>query len=508
MNKLKSMNSISKVSLAAFLFFLIWRFYLIVRYKGLYAFDEMYHISSSDAYFHSVSEYKRAPYLNWTVRFLSSIFGRHYYTYKLIPFVLSLISIGSLLYLASRLFQQAYNVILFTLLCAGHCVLIYNHLYIRMYVWDEAVISLLAVLMYKLSQTDSSYKKIVLHILYFGLSAILFMIQPKEQSSISVLLVGVAAWFLNYLGHRLIPFLKNKKFLILSLCLFLFLIFGAECILLLLRAENPPIPSFLVNLTNSFRRITNFKAVSIGTPAFTLYFVRQNLLLLIGLIGYGYLLLKDRFKNNNMIGIYALAFLPFLAYNMLYFDTGSFRSYVAFLPILFFIAVLWLDSFKNTKLYKCISMIAILVTILFSNPRVEENPFKSIAAFSKYPYIKHETYFNEYGAIFKQARQDIENGRKCISIFPSAHQQAAFELDTEYSIALEDSVNVAYEYTSEDLERLLSYLAETKDQYVLMIGTHACWRIDGLLPGTMESLRELYPYIRYGQDEAYLFYIN
>lgn len=508
MNRLKSLSPLVKTALITFIAFLFWLAYLIARYKGLYAFDEMYHISSSDAYFHSISEYARAPYLNGTVRFLTSVFGRHYYTYKLIPFILSLVSIGSLLYLASKLFQHTYNVVLFTLLCAGHCVLIFNHLYVRMYVWDEAVISLLAIIMYKLSHTTSLYKRMGLHILYFGISAILYVIQPSEQSSISVLFVGIAGWCLNYWGQRLISFIKSRKLLMPVLCLFILIMLGAECMLLLLRTENPPIPSFLSKLVDSFRQVTKFNTIGIGIPNFTLYFICQNLLLTIGLFGYGYSLLKDKFEKNNMIGIYSLALLPFLAYNMLYFDNGLFRSFASFMPILILIAILWLDHFTDTKFYKYISMIIVLITILFSNPGLKQNPIKNMMAFFQNPYIYNETYFNEYEALINHACEDIKNGRKCISIFSSVHQQAAFELNAEYSIALEDSINVPVGYTTEDLELLLSYLQETEEQYVLMVAFHAAWRLDGLIPGTMDSLRSLYPYIRYGHDEAYLFYIN
>ena len=508
MNRLKSLSPMVKTALIAFMAFFIWQAYLIVRYKGMYAFDEMYHISSSDAYFHSISEYDRAPYLNWIVRFLTSIFGRHYYTYKMIPFVLSLVSIGSLLYLASKLFQHTYNVILFTLLCAGHCVLIYNHLYVRMYVWDEAIIALLAIIIYKLSHVTSLYKRIGLHILYFGISAILYIIQPSEQSSISVLFVGIAAWCLNYLGQHLIPFLKSRRLLIPVLCLFILILLGAECILLLLRADNPPIPSFLSKVVDAFRRVTKFDTIGIGMPNFTLYFICQNLLLSIGLFGYGYSLLKDKFEKNNMIGIYSLALLPFLAYNMLYFDNGLFRSFVSFMPILILITILWLDHFTDTRLYRYVSLIAVLITIFFSNPGLKQNPIKNMITFFQNPYIYNETYFNEYEALINQACEDIKNGRKCIGIFSGMHQQAAFELNAEYSIALEDSVNVPVGYTAEDLELLLTYLSETNEQYVLLIGTHATWRVDGLIPGTMEYLRETYPYKRYGYQDAFLFYIN
>lgn len=515
MNKLKSLNPIAKTALETFIFFLIWQALLIVRYRGMYSFDELYHISSSDAYFHSISEYDRAPYLNWTVRFLASVLGRHFYTYKLIPFVLSLISIGSLLYLSSKLFQHTYNIILFTLLCAGHQVLIFNHLYVRMYIWDEAVISLLAVIMYRLSQVTPIYKKIGLHILYLALSAFLYMMQPREGTSASVFYVGIGALCLNYLGRYLIPWLKKKKLLIPVLCMSVPLMLGATYIFALLRKEEirPNAPYQYEKLTTLFQLFADHPAIpNVVSPIFTSYFICNNLLLLVGMIGYGYLLLKDKYKENNMTGIYSLALLPFIAYNMLYFDRYLFRTYAAFLPILIFIVLLWMDSFQDTKRYKYIALAAVLITILFSQPETNKNPFigpiRDWIFFVKYPNLTWETVFNEYGALITQAQQDIDEGRKCISIWRGTTQQYAFELDGDYPIPLENDVNVPYGYTAEDVDKLLSYLAETQEPYVLLISFHVNWSLDELVPGIMESLCETYPYKHYGSNDAYLFYIN
>ena len=210
-----------------------------------------------------------------------------------------------------------------------------------------------------------------------------------------------------------------------------------------------------------------------------------------------------------MIGIYSLALLPFLAYNMLYFDRAYFRSYVAYLPILIFIAVLWLDSFKDTARYRCISAIAVLITVLFSNTGLLQNPVRTMAVFYQHPYIYNETYFTDYEGLIIQARQDIADGRKCISIWPNMHQQAAFELDDEYSIALEDSRNVSLGYTEADIQSILTYLSETDDQYILLIGTHADGRLNAMNLEIMESLRETYPYTTYGDTrKGYLFYVN
>ena len=248
---------------------------------------------------------------------------------------------------------------------------------------------------------------------------------------------------------------------------------------------------------------------SIEAPVFTLYFATQNLLLSVGLLGCGYLLIKGKYKEDNRTGIYMLALLPFIAYNMLYFDQSIFRVYAAYLPVLIFTAVLWLDHFDDTRIYRCASLAATVLTVLMSAPGYMQNPFKNFVSFYECPNLYHENVFNDYGGMIEQARSDIAAGRKCISLWPNMHQQAAFELDDEYTLAFEGSYNDWLGYTKEDIEPLLSYLARTEEPYVLLVSYHTDSRLNRLDPDILDSLRESYPYKTYGIDRpAYLFYIN
>ncbi len=508
--KLASMSPTAQAAVVAFILFFVWNVCLIVKYNGLYDFDEMYHISSSDAHFHSISEYARAPYLNWLIRILSAVFGRNYYVYKSVPLVLSLISIGSLLYLSARMFRHRYNILLLTLLCAGHCVLACNHLYIRMYVWDEAAISLLALIFYRLAHTDSRRRKICLHILYFAVAAGLYIMQPDESSSKAVMLVGIAAWCANYIGVKLVLFLDSKRLITPVICLLELLIFGIEYMLFPLRLKIVPNSPILAPLSTVIRNLGRLHSVvTVEAPVFTLYFATQSLLLSVGLLGCGYLLVKGKYKEDNRTGIYILALLPFIAYNMLYFDQSMFRVYAAYLPVLIFATVLWLDHFDDTRIYRCVSLAATALTVLMSAPGYMQNPFKNFISFYECPNIYHENVFNDYGGMIEQAKSDIAAGRKCISLWPNMHQQAAFELNDEYTLAFEGSINDWLGYTKEDIEPLLSYLARTEEPYVLLVSYHADSRLNRLDPNILDSLLESYPYKTYGIDRpAYLFYIN
>lgn len=485
-----------KIAFFSFLVFSIWLTYLFIRFRGYYAYDEFYHISSSDEQFHHLSQYRRAPYLNEAVRFLTSLLGRHYYTYKFIPWLLSLISAGIFFYLLSKFVTHVYSIILFLLLFGTHCLLVYNHLCVRMYICDEAVIAILVFLLYFLAQVKTSRLRILIHILYFIVSTFLLIFQPSEQSSIAVCGVGIVAWLCNTLGEKISPLLKDKKYILYTFCLSVILLTIMEIFIIAVRKGTIPIPIIL-------KKVSTLNTSSIDIPYFTLYFLTQNIFLTIGLIGFSFKILKT-FPGNkdNIIGIYSLGLIPFLAYNMLFFDSGPFRAFNAYLPVIIFITILWIDSFQRTIIVRSLSTIAVIITILLSSPD------KKMLQFYQIPYIYRECFFNNYGALISQAKHELDSGRKCISIWANEHQQAGFELNTEYSFALENSINVSNGYTEKDLSDLMNYLETSDEQYILLIGTHTSWRLNSISTGYMEKLCNKYSYKKYGLEDAFLFYIN
>lgn len=291
-------------------------------------------------------------------------------------------------------------------------------------------------------------------------------------------------------------------------------------------------------------------------PRFSTYFIKQGVLFTIGAFGYGYFLFKKELKKETL-GIYTLAFLPFLAYNMMYFDVGPFRSYASFLPMLVLITVLWLDHFSSCRYYRMAAGIAVAATVLFSyryigtpedlieffiTPQIYIyililvallwpghisvrrlcylaagiaaaavicSNSVDITGFYKVPYIYNETMLDNYGSMISQAQNAIAGGRKCIALWWFEHQMRTFELDieTEYAISTTDSINRLHGYTEEDLLELLEYLNTTREPYVLLLGNHSDWYLDPITPEFRATLLERYPYDEY-TDKGYLFYIN
>lgn len=487
-----------KTTLVLFAGYALFSLFFLIRFVGYYAFDEMYHVSAADADFFAVSNYKRAPYLNLLIRGLTAVFGRNHYIYKAIPFVLGLISFSCFIYLLYHLAEHTYSLVCFALIMGMHSLLILNHMYIRMYVFDEAVIAVLALILYKLARVSARGMRIILCFLYFAVASGLWLFQPAEHSSIAVLATGIAALVLNYAGSRAIPYLRERKRLIPALIVCGIALVVVMAGIVAIRSGMMPCPGFLSKI------VFNRHAPGIGQPVFIGYFLTKGIFLTIGMIGFGAMLLTRELKDN-LLGIYLLGLVPFITYTVIYFDQRIFRTFAAFMPVLIFVTVLWLDHFAVSKRAIGRAIGVTVLTVLFSYPRITMH----IKEFYTLPYSVGEISFDDYGGLIAQASEEIRNGKKCFCIWANRHVEAAFaDLEWEADICIDDDVNNRYEYTEKDFDELLDYFRTVQEPYILVLGANSARKIDAwITPEFMDTLRAEYPYKEYMQD-AYIFYIN
>lgn len=491
------MTNKKTMAFGCYFFFVIWRIILIVHYEGWYAFDETYHISSSNAEFYKISLYDRATYINDIIRWLSEYIGKSYYVYKLIPFILSAISFGALVYVLYHVVTHTYSMVIFTFIVSFHGVIIYNHLYIREYIWDEAVWSILVFLLYKMQQQGKLVKRIGFGILYILFAFSLTIMQSGYLIAVGLTLFALLAFVLNAILKKYAVQLKTVKHIRMVIWTGLSLLVLLEAILIVNRMGilSTPLPKFV-------DRMLNIYGPYWGHAYFTRNFYYGGIGLVAGVIVYGYYMVKRRNDYaDNVIGIYCLGIIPFLAFNALYFDCFPMRVYAPYLPVFVFVAVLGFDLFATRTLYKCIILLLSLFAVL--KPEAEIN----IKEYVRAPYLWNETNLNNYGGLVEETQSAIDNGRKCICIWSDEHEAAAFPLDAEYMIALSNSINISNGYTEEDLTALMRYLESTEEPYSLMIGTHSDFQLNEIDEDFLMTLLETYSYSEY-ERRAYLFYIN
>lgn len=494
----KSRNISKKtITIGCFFFFMIWRIILIVHYEGWYAYDETYHISSSNNEFYETSLYYGADYIGDIIHWLSGCIGKSYYVYKSIPFLLSGISIGALLYVLYHVTAHTYSVLIFTFVVSFHGVIIFNHLYIREYIWDEAVYSSLVFLLYRMQCEKQQIKRIGLGIIYIVLAFALAVIQSWYTIPLGLMLFALSAFALNAVLKIYFQKLKNMYYIRMVVWTGL----GSLVILMTVLIANR-VGVISLPVLESLNKISNVYGDYWGYPYFTRNFYCGGIGLVIGAIIYGYYMVKraDNYSDNR-IGIYCLGIIPVIVLNVLYFDCCPMRVYASYLPTFVLAAVLGFDLMSTRIFYKCLILLFSVFAVLKPEAEID------IKEYIRAPYLWNETNFNNYGGLIEETQTAINNGRKCICIWSDEHEAAAFPLDAEYTIALNNSINLSNGYTEDDLSELLRYLQKVEEPYTVMIGTHSDWKLNEIKEDFLTELLDLYPYREY-ERRAYLFYIN
>lgn len=481
------------ISVLLFLLFFLWQIVLIIHYEGWYHFDELYHMASANAVFDAVSEYHRAPQLNWMIKVITNVLGSNYYTYKLVPLILSSFTMGIVLFLTNRLTHHRLMLIIVTALMSFQTLMLCYHIEIRFYVWNEAIVAFLALLLYLESRISRITIRILLNVAYFFFSGFTYFLHPSEESYLAVLIAGVTAWLINMIGPHLFPWLRQRRLerwlIVLAGLVLLFL----ELYIMAIRNGRAEAPK----MWGRFASLGNIAPVYFYIP---MYFLKEGLLFSLALFFFGFTVMKGE-MNNGVIGIYMLALLPLLAYCVLFSNLYMLRGLVPYIPMMILVVALWFDRWESTLLHNGIMLLAVIMTVWISYPHFD------VIQFFKEPDICAEFNLHDYGSLVTKAQEEIRNGRKCIAVWANESQEACFDIDAEYSFAINDSINNPRDITEEDILNLFVFLMNTDEKYILLVGPHTDFRIDEIVPGFMYGMKAKFPYIEYKHYE-FIVYIN
>lgn len=481
------------LSVFLLLSFIVWQIILIVHYEGWYHFDELYHIASSNPAFEAVSKYHRAPPLNWMIKNLSDVLGNNYYVYKLVPLLLSSVVMGVVLFLTNKLTCHKITLFVVTLIMSFQSLMLCYHFYIRFYLWNEMIVAILALLLYLRARASKIYVRILLDLIYFFCARFTYSLHPAEESYLAVYVAGIVAWGVNLISPYLFPWLRRRRlerWLILATGL---VILFLEIYIMALKNGKVDAPV----IWERFAGLGNIAPTYFYMPS---YFLKEGLLFSIALAFFGAIVMRGEL-DNGMTGIYMLALLPLLAYCVFFSDFYMLRGMVPFIPMMILVVAFWFDRWPGTKFSTGIMILATFLTIWISYPNLD------VIGFFKEPDIQMEFNMHDYGSLVRNAQEEIQNGRKCIAVWANESQEACFDIDAEYSFAINDSINNPRDITKEDMAKLYEFLMSTDEPYILLVGPHTDFRIDEILPGFMYGMKANFPYNEYKHYE-FIIYIN
>ncbi len=492
-----------KAPLICFFTFAVWQMLVLIRFNGMYSYDETYHAFAANSYYNSIATYNRAPYINGMIALLGKLFGQSYYVYKAVPYLMSLISIGLLLYVLYQYVEHNYSLILFTVLVCLHSSILFIHIYIRMYVYDEAFTGMAAALLVLLSKVTQKWKKVIVVAAYMVVSFLLFIIQPTEQSSWLLAIICMMALVGNVCAKPILTVINNKR-LELPFISFLTIILITTIVLFVcIKQGIIMLPFHIVHID----RGSEF-------PWLLRHIGKGNMLICLGMLLMGIRIIYGKYTAKaNIVGVYLLGLIPLLLFLIVYYDNFILRALSVYLPVMIVSTCIWIDSVRWRPV--SIALVGVLYLLNIYKSQADLN----IREYAKSPYIQWETGMNDYGGMIKETQKAIDEGRKSICFWKSRNDMAMFPELTERSdvdLCLEDDNNSFLgEVTPDVLRDLLAELDSTDESYVVMIAPIVESRISNpkykeeYCPEFLETLQHKYECKEFmAQSFCGVFYVN
>lgn len=431
--------------------FFMYRIFFIVKYQGFFSFDEFYHISTLNSDY--VTDYARARYINFMEKIICNIFGQTDFTVKLVPFILGTVSFLCGLYLLYKIYNKPYWILTISSILIFMPYIAYNHFYIRMYVFLEAVVMIDCLLIYN-AEVKRGTKWGVLYIVLAEVLTILYSANTKDFSAKALfILVTVAGLYYFFRNAVKVAVGKYLVVRIGGMILFICLVIAVGYII---AAKQHWIKTSFLE--------SDFLIKLMGINLETFYHADDSAFLKFIFGKYFYISIpfclscvyvwKQKIEFNKILFI--IAGLPLLGYMVLLYNSHLLRTYIAFFPIVCILSFLAADKLKLSNLQHL--AIVIVATVLILN--IEDSFWES-------PSIPYETNSCNLGEAVAIARNLEQEGYKIVTLMTYETQSAYFDLleaDTNLNQA-----DLKYEirrsgksYTGEEEDILASEMINNK----------------------------------------------
>jgi hypothetical protein len=435
--------------LIIFSIFLSIRFFFILKYPGNFADDWQHIIAGStffeNGHFHRINTqfengYMRGAYVSFTVAVFFYLFGKTLFVAKLIPVLIGSINFLLFYFISKKLFKNNLFIYLGLLIFAFNPWSIFNHIYIRTYVFFELFLLLSIFIFIKILDAIKKNKNKAL-IIYFIILALINYLNwfwSYDTGKYTILianLVGLSYLFFFEIQKikfgkkdfltREISYIKNlsfaKKFYLWFSLSIVFLLVNIKKIKWTLNAEAP-----------AFRSDKGYFEFFFETNVYLMLFFILSILFI--------------FKTKNTYS--RIVFFVGVLLLMVHFSLNSslqvIRGILYFIPLFLLISVYSLNIlFKiilNKKNY--LKYLLFFIIIPFGLVINIKNNFPE-DFFSVGPSIKHEVGYADYSKTYQYIKENLPN-KKILQADYNIMAELFFDLKTSYKIDLNNTLENSY----------------------------------------------------------------
>ena len=387
-----------QAAIVSLILFFTHRISFLITHVGFFAFDEFFHVSTLNPDY--ITDYNRAVYINHIINVVCKIFGQSHLTVKIVPVTLGVISFACCLYLAYQLYDNPYWIINTCVIVTYMPYIAFNHFYIRMYVFVEAIFMLDCVLLYRAQQKVGT-KVEKLYLIFSVIITGFYGIYTKDFSGkalMALLLVSIFCHICRSKSGLL------KKGLLIKLGIALLSV-GGIGVALIIRFFGFEV--FGNMFTGNYEYRDN-SPVLLKFIFVTIFYITIPFIISI---------ICTWKKTTNGNTLYIAALLPLLGYAVVFYNGHMIRNYVAFLPIVCIMAYLGFDKIRLSALQHLIIIFCAIALTMHIEPD-----------FWQTPRIPLETSYENLGKAVSRAKEFEEEGYELIALLPSKMHLAYFDI--------------------------------------------------------------------------------
>lgn len=478
------------IALSVFIYVAVSAFFVIMSY-GVYNVDEFYSLGSADLEFDTI--YDRSVYMNGLVRLFSSLFGRSYYVFRMIPELIGAVSYGCALYLMSKLCKKNSSILIGSLAVTFNALILFNHIYVRHYAVQELVYMIGLFFVYKYVKSTNKLK--IAYLLIFVVIAKKYRIYTGDESGMALYAISLIMCIMAVLSKWLPKILYNKYIWIVAIIGWSIL---EEFVILL---KKQMIHYSQDSILEWIHYVLSFYQTDMFTYFLFLLFV--DLVVVIAIVTTFFRLVKVKFEDKQDLFLLVYICLPIIAYFSFFFNNNLLRTFIPYMTAGIVLLAYFLDGIAGKKKIGLGVLVALNTIFSFY-------PFpQGLVEFWSDPRVGEEIYSRDYQTWLDEARAAEQEGYEIIPMLTLTHEEHYFDIDAEISLTiLDEDNNLIHE--DDELESMLSQLMESGEKYVLIVdplGKDALVRI-----GIYDYLKETYKHSLY-DDRLYeeglsIFYIE
>lgn len=383
--------------------FLSCRISFLLTHVGFFSNDEFHHISTLNADY--ITSYEWALYINHFADILCGIFGQSDLVVKLIPLIMGCISFLCGLYLLYNIYDNPYLIIAVSSILTFMPNVMFNHFYIRMYVFLEAVIMIDSALFYA-AQKKKGTKWEKIDILFIGIITFLYVWTTGDVTVVALLMLlialGLYYYYINYRKTDLRGIFTRK--------IGLFCVLICIGILGIVIVEQPLIRT-LIEIMQQGGHIESFHE---DYPVF-LEFIFYKIFYISFPFIVSFIYVWKR-KIDNVKVLFLMAGLPLLGYAVFFHSTRYLRTYAAFLPIMCILSYL---IFDKIRLFRLQNYVFLVIVILLT--------FNIQSNFWQFPCIPNEVPASNLGGAAALTKNLEEQGYETVTLMTFEKQSAYFD---------------------------------------------------------------------------------